>query len=118
MQSTNTVRPNSDTVSEESAASVHRSPASTLVGAGITNNNSSASNNETDPDVEAAMAREMGRFLERGPPSDPARGVQLGSAAPGASLTASRHTAPKTSTTDKGRTPAQTANVHTTSQKK
>ncbi len=77
----------------------------------------------------------MGRFVERGPPSEPlaarglpperaqgspskpAHGLRIPTAnqAPGTS-SGSAHTAPGTSTTvNKGRIPAQTANVHTTS---
>ncbi|KAN0127141.1 hypothetical protein V8E53_015079 [Lactarius tabidus] len=83
---------------------------------------SSALTNEA---VEAAMASEMERFIERGPPSIPARGpssnparaVQL----PHPSSSTSSSTAqpvPNASTTGTGRGPVQTATANTALRKK
>ncbi|KAH9051081.1 hypothetical protein EDB87DRAFT_1582902 [Lactarius vividus] len=144
MQSTNTGRPNSDAVSGESAPSVRRpclleTPSSLKTsqnvdgpfgndplihwhirtGAGVANNQSGAPSNEIDS-AEAAMAKEMGRFVQRGPPSIPARGPPSHFAQP-------THGTPNTpapafhttaSTTENRRKPTPTAIVKTTSQQK
>ncbi|KAF8257608.1 hypothetical protein EI94DRAFT_1835547 [Lactarius quietus] len=82
-----TARPNTDAVSEESAASVHRRP----IGVGVSTNAKGAPNKNgntrsgasdkssafTIEAIEADLEREvLARFVERGPPSGPARGVQ------------------------------------------
>ncbi|KAH9165119.1 hypothetical protein EDB89DRAFT_1911650 [Lactarius sanguifluus] len=59
MQSTSTVRPNGDAVSEESAASGHRRLLP-RIGAGVTNDKSSAPPNETNLAVEAASELTLG----------------------------------------------------------
>lgn len=62
------------------------------------------------------MERMLGRFIPRGPPNVPVRGVQHPTSAlgtsPGSAAT------PKTSTTEKGRVPAQTAKGNTKSSAK
>ena len=55
----------------------------------------------------------MARFVERGPPSEPARGIQLPHPSKGTSASSALQPAPKASTTNNGRVPAQTAIANT-----
>jgi len=113
--------PNSDAVSEESTASGRRSQASTVNSVNVGASSEGTSNkggksrsggaaDETDS-AEAGMEKILGRFLERGPPSNPTRGVQYPIPTPSSTT---QHATPKISTTENGRVVAQKDNVNTT----
>jgi len=112
---------NGDAVSGESAASVRRRPQASANAKGAPNkdgNTRSGSNDAPTNEPVEDMLREMDRFVERGPPSGPAHGLQLPYPSPSTSQGTAHHPAPNTSTTEKDRIPSQTATADTASSRK